>query len=276
MLFHTRDLLVRQRTQTINALRGHLAEYGVVAPQGRARIGQLAGVIEDGDCGLPEAVVELGSVLLGRIEDLDEKIDGLDRKIRTSARECEETVRLMAIPGIGPVTAMAIQAFAPPMENFRRGRDFSAWLGLVPRQHTTGGKPRLGRISKMGQRDLRRLLVTGAMAVVQHASRRDETTDPWLAGMLARKPKKLVAVALANRTARRVWALATRKEVYRLALRPEPRRRLSGAPKGGNRQETEAAGRRGQSRTNERSKGKRSKRRGRKNQLGSEPESPLT
>ena len=116
MLFHTRDLLVRQRTQTINALRGHLAEYGVVAPQGRARIGQLAGVLEDGDCGLPEAVVELGSLLLGRIDELDEKIDGLDRKIRTSARENEETARLMTIPGVGPVTALALQAFAPPME----------------------------------------------------------------------------------------------------------------------------------------------------------------
>ena len=216
MLFRTRDLLVRQRTQTINALRGHLAEYGVVAPQGRARIRQLVGVLEDGDCGLPEAVVELGRLLLRRIDELDEKIDGLDRKLRASARQHEETARLMTIPGIGPITALAIQAFAPPMEGFRRGRDFSAWVGLVPRQHTTGGKPRLGRISKMGQRDLRRLLVTGAMAVVQHASRRGEITDPWLAGMLARKPKKVVAVALANRTARMVWALTTRKETYRV------------------------------------------------------------
>ena len=172
MLFRTRDLLVRQRTQTINALRGHLAEYGVVAPQGRARIGQLAWVLEDGDCGLPEAVVELGWLLLGRIDELDEKIDGLDRKLRASAREVEETARLMTIPGIGPITVLALQAFAPPMESFRRGRDFSAWLGLVPRQHTTGGKPRLGRTSKMGQRDLRRLLITGAMAVVQNAIRR--------------------------------------------------------------------------------------------------------
>ena len=163
MLFRTRDLLVRQRTQTINALRGHLAEYGVVAPQGRARIRELVGVLEDGDCGLPEAVVELGRLLLGRIDELDEKVNGLDRELRTSARENEETARLMTIPGVGPVTAMALQAFAPPMESFRRGRDFSAWLGLVPRQHTTGGKPRLGRISKMGQQDLRRLLVTGAM-----------------------------------------------------------------------------------------------------------------
>ena len=216
MLFRTRDLLVRQRTQTINALRGHLAEYGVVAPQGRARIGQLAGVLEDGDSGLPETVVELGRLLLGRIDELDEKIGGLDRQLRASAREDEETARLMTIPGIGPITAMALQAFAPPMESFRRGRDFSAWLGLVPRQHTTGGKPRLGRISKMGQRDLRRLLVTGAMTVVRHASWRGETSDPWLASMLARKPKMLVAVALANKTARRIWALTTREETYRV------------------------------------------------------------
>ena len=188
----------------------------MVAPQGKARIGQLAGVLEDGDCGLPEAVVELGWLLLGRIDELDEKIDGLDRELRASARECEETARLMTIPGIGPVTAMAIQAFAPPMESFRRGRDFSVWLCLVPRQHTTGGKPRLGRISKMGQRDLRRLLITGAMAVVQHASRRGESSDPWLARMLACKPKKVVAAALANRTARRVWALTTRKEIHRI------------------------------------------------------------
>ena len=132
MLFHTRDLLVRQRTQTINALRGHLAEYGVVAPQGRARIRQLAGALENGDCGLPEAVVELGWLLLGRIDELDEKIDGLDRKVRASARENEETARLMTIPGIGPVTAMALQAFEPPMESFRRGRDFSAgWASCL-------------------------------------------------------------------------------------------------------------------------------------------------
>ena len=216
MLFRTRDLLVRQRTQTINALRGHLAEYGIVAPQGRTRIGELAGVLEDGDSGLPETVVELGRLLLGRIDELDAKIDGLEGKLRASARKDEETARLMTIPGIGPITALALQAFAPPMESFRRGRDFSAWLGLVPRQHTTGGKPRLGRISKMGQRDLRRLLITGAMAVIRHAIRRGANTDPWLAAMLSRKPNKVVAVALANRTARKVWALAVNKETYRV------------------------------------------------------------
>ncbi len=133
---------------------------------------------------------------------LDSKIDGLEKELRACARQDEDAARLMTIPGIGPISAMARQAFAPPMESFRRGRDFSAWLGLVPRQHTTGGKPRLGRISKMGQRDLRRLLIIGAMAVVSSAVRRGETNDPWLARMLARKPRMLVAVALANKMAR--------------------------------------------------------------------------
>ena len=215
MLFRTRDLLVRQRTQAINALRGHLAEFGVVAPQGTAHVGRLAEVIDGGHSGLPEPVLEMGRLLLGRIDELGEKISGLDKKLRVSAREDEETARLMTIPGIGPITALAIRAFAPPMESFRRGRDFSAWLGLVPRQHSTGGKPRLGRISKMGQRDLRRLLITGAIAVVRHAVRRRETSDPWLAGMIARKPMMLVSVALANRTARIVWAVTTKKESYR-------------------------------------------------------------
>ena len=215
MLFHTRDLLVRQRTQTINALRGHLAEFGVVAPQGVAHVGRLASALEDPGSGLPGAVRALGGVLLGQIADLDAKIGGLEKELRACARQDEQAARLMTIPGIGPINAMALQAFAPPMESFRRGRDFSAWLGLVPRQHTTGGKPRLGRISKMGQRDLRRLLIIGAMAVVSSAVRRGETNDPWLARMLARKPRMLVAVALANKMARIVWALMTRKETYR-------------------------------------------------------------
>ena len=175
MVFRTRDLLVRQRTQTINALRGHLAEFGVVAPQGPAHVGRLASALDDPDSGLPDQVRELGRLLLEQIAGLGEKIDGLEKELRISARQDEEAARLMTIPGIGPITAMAFQAFAPPMEGFRRGRDLSAWLGLVPRQHTTGGKPRLGKISKMGQRDLRRLLITGAMAVVQacNPTRRD-------------------------------------------------------------------------------------------------------
>ena len=217
MRFRTRELLVRQRTQTINALRGHLAEFGVVAPRGPAYVGRLAAAVEDADSGLPDAVRELGALLLGQVAVLDERIAGLENELRARAREDAQAVRLMSIPGIGPLSAMAIEAFAPPMESFRRGRDFAAWLGLVPRQHSTGGKPKLGRISKMGQRDLRRLLVIGAMATVGWAVRRGATNDPWLARMLARKPRMLVAVALANRRARIVWALLTKNAQYRAA-----------------------------------------------------------
>ena len=216
MVFRTRDLLVRQRTQTINALRGHLAEFGIVAPQGVAHLGRLAAAVEAPGTGLPEPVDELAGLLLERIADLHEKIEELERQLCACAREDEAAARLMSIPGVGPITAMALQAFAPPMESFRRGRDFAAWLGLVPRQHTTGGKPRLGRISKMGQRDLRRLLIIGAMAVVRHAIRRGGTADPWLANMLERKPRMLVAVALANRMARVAWAMMRNKEAYRV------------------------------------------------------------
>ena len=201
---------------TINALRGHLAEYGVTAPQGPAHVGRLARVVEDPDWGLPEPVRELGGLLLAQIAELEVKIADLDEQLNACARQDEEAARLMTIPGIGPVTAMALQAFAPPMEGFQRGRNFSAWLGLMPLQHTTGGKPRLGKTSKMGQRDLRRLLITGAMTVVRWAARRGVTTDPWLARMLARKPRMLIAVALANRMARVVWALTTKKETYRV------------------------------------------------------------
>ena len=157
----------------------------------------------------------LGTLLFDRIVTLDAEIADLARELRDCARHDDDAARLMTIPGVGLITAMALQTFAPPMESFRRGRGFAAWLGLVPHQHTTGGTLRLGKISKMGQRDHRRLLITGAMAVVRHAVRRGVTTDPWLAGMLARKPKMLVAVALANRMARIIRALLIRKESYR-------------------------------------------------------------
>ena len=215
MLFRTRDLLVRQRTQTINALRGHLAEFGVIAPQGPAHVARLASAVADPCSGLPEAVRELGGVLLAQIAGLKEKIGELERRLHASAYQDEEARRLMSIPGVGPICASAIQAFAPPMESFRSGRDFSAWLGLVPRQNSTGGKARLGRISKMGQRDIWRLLIIGAMTVVRWADRRGAPPGSWLARMLARKPRMLVAVALANRMARIAWVLMRNREFYR-------------------------------------------------------------
>ena len=215
MLFRTRDLLESRRTQTINALRGHLAEFGVIAPKGPAHVARLASAVADPGSGLPEAVRELGEVLLGQLTGLKTKIGELERQLHASAYRDEEARRLMSIPGVGPICASAIQAFAPPLESFRRGRDFSAWLGLVPRQNSTGGKARLGRISKMGQRDVRRLLIIGAMTVVGWAIRRGAPPGTWLARMLARKPRMLVAVALANRMSRIAWVLMTKKQVYR-------------------------------------------------------------
>ena len=147
---------------------------------------RLAEAIEDADSPLPGSVRELGALLFVQIGDLDEKIAELERDLGERAREDERTVWLMSVPGIGPLCAMAIQAFVPALESFRCGRDFAAWLRLVPRQNSTGGEPKLGKISKMGQRDFRRLLVTGAMATVGWAVRRG-TTDPWLARMLARR-----------------------------------------------------------------------------------------
>ena len=206
---------MRQRTQTVNALRGLLAEFGIVAPQGIANVERLAARVVEASASLPKTVREMAGLLLEQIGRLDEKVRDLEKRTRTDAREDEEARRLMSIPGVGPITAMAVQAFAPPMEGFRRGRDFSAWLGLVPRQHATGGMLRLERVSKMGQRDLRRLLYVGAMAEIRWAVRRGVPEGSRLARMLSRKPKWLVAMAMANRMARIARALMTRKESYR-------------------------------------------------------------
>ncbi len=216
MAYRTRDLLVRQRTQTINALRAHLAEQGIVAPVGPAHAGRLAAVV-DGEGGvLPATVRDLARLLLNQIADLSEKIAGLDTELRRRAGTDDTARRLTTIPGIGPITAAAITTFAPPMETFSKGRDFAAWVGLTPRQHSSGGKERLGRTSKMGQRDIRRLLIIGAVAVVRWATRKGAPEGAWLARMLARKPKMLVAVALANRMARTAWALMRKGEDYRV------------------------------------------------------------
>lgn len=220
MLFRTRDLLVRQRTQTINALRGHLAEHGVVAPQGAVQVKRLADAINEDTSQLPTMVRDLGQLYLEQIETLTAKIGDLDKRLRTAAAQAETPRRLQTMPGVGPITAVAMETFAPPMEEFRRGRDFAAWLGLVPRQHSTGGKARLGKTSKMGQRDIRRLLIIGAMAVVKAAVRRGVASDidgesAWLSRMLAKKPRMLVAIALANKMARGLWAMMTKEQNYR-------------------------------------------------------------
>jgi transposase len=221
MVFRTRDLFVRQRTQLINALRGHLAEHGVIAPQGVANVEALAGIVEDEATGLDLLVVETARLYLEQIELLTARISTLEKVLKKEAAHAATTSRLMTMPGIGPVTATAIETFAPAMTTFNRGRDFAAWLGLVPRQNSSGGKHILGGISKMGQRDIRRLLIIGAMAVVRWACRKGAPEGSWLARMLSRKPRKLVAIALANKMARSVWAMLTKNENYK-EIEPVP------------------------------------------------------
>ncbi|QNE07117.1 IS110 family transposase [Croceicoccus marinus] len=217
LVFRTRDLAVRQRTQLINAIRGHLAEYGWVAPRGKASMTMLADLLgeEEMASSLPKAAVPMFRLMVDTLAELDERIATLDREIARRAKEDEAARRLMTIPGVGPIAATAIVALAPPLETFRKSRDFAAWLGLAPRQHSTGGKQRLGSISKMGERTIRRLLIIGGSSIVRQACRRGAPAGSWLEGMLARKPRMLVSVALANKMARTVWALLTKNENYR-------------------------------------------------------------
>jgi transposase len=200
LVFRTRDLLVRQRTQIINAIRGHLTtEYGWNAPKG------------------PSHVTMFADLLAG----LNGKIAALDKEIARRAREDGVSRRLMIVPGIGPISATAIAALAPPAETFAKGRDFAAWLGLTPLQRSTGGKQRLGAASKMGERTLRRLLTIGSSTVVLQASKRGAPKGSWLEQMLARKPRMLVTVALANKMARIIWALLVKQENYRAPVAAE-------------------------------------------------------
>jgi transposase len=215
VVFRTRDLLVRQRTQAINALRGHLAEFGIIAAKGPLHVPKLIALMDDPTSDLPHAARVILGILVQELHALNERIAMLDREIARQAKENAVARRLMTIPGIGAVTATALAALAPPAETFRRGRDFAAWLGLTPVQRSSGGKERLGRTSKMGERTLRRLLIIGASAVARWAARKGPPAGSWLARMMSRKPPLLVRVALANKMARVVWALLAKGGVYR-------------------------------------------------------------
>jgi transposase len=214
VIFRTRDLLVRQRTQLINALRGHLAEFGHIARKGPGHVAKLVELVRDTGSDLPEEARSVLLITVETLEGLHARIRVLDRQIEARSRQSPLARRLMTIPGVGPILATAMVALAPEPSTFRRGRDFAAWVGLTPRQHSSGGKERLGRTTKMGERSLRRLLIIGAgsavIAAVRHGAR-----DPWLARMLAREPRMLVMVALANKMARIVWALMARGGSYR-------------------------------------------------------------
>ncbi|WP_265519779.1 IS110 family transposase [Nitratireductor luteus] len=215
--FRTHQCFVRQRTQLINALRGHLAEFGVIAPKGPASLKLLEQALADLKNDLPGPVREMGALYLRQIRELTEVVEQLADDLESASKTDEELRRLCTVPGIGPVTAGAIAAFAPELETFESGRNFAAWLGLVPRQRSTGGKARLGAVSKMGQCDIRKLLIVGAMSVIRWVVRKGGSTNRWLANLVARKPRMVAAVALANKMARMIWAMTTKGENYRMA-----------------------------------------------------------
>jgi transposase len=215
VIFRTRDVLVSQRTQIINAIRGHLSEFGLIAPQGPSHVERLITQIEDPASGVPEAARSCLVILVEALRRLQEQAKALDAEIAARAKADDTAHRLMSVPGIGPLIATALEAMAPPAETFRSGRDFAAWIGLTPIQRSTGGKERLGRTSRMGERTLRRLLIIASSAVVRWAKRKGVPSGTWLHRMLARKPPMLVIVALANKTARIAWALMTKGGIYR-------------------------------------------------------------
>jgi len=210
IVFRARDLLVRQRTQCVNALRGHLMEYGYVFPKGITHVEALVALVEDLQSALPDSARVILKLLIDTFTALEAQITALDAEINQRSKSDPTARRLMTIPGVGPITALV-----PAAEGFPAGRDFAAWLGLTPLQKSTGGKQKLGAVSKRGERTIRRLLIIGASAVVQQASRRGAPKGSWLAQMLARKPKMLVTVALANKMARIIWALLVKGGTYR-------------------------------------------------------------
>ncbi len=215
MAHRARALLVRQRTQTANALRSHLAELGLVAHPGVVHLAKLAEQALADKEALPSFARAALEILLRQIVALGREIAELDRQIAAWHAESEASRRLAAIPGLGIITATAVAATVTDPGQFRSGRQFAAWLGLTPQQHSTGGKTRLGGISKQGDRYLRRLLVVGATAVIQHTKDKATPMAAWIGALLEKKPFKLVSIALANKLARIAWVLLTRKETYR-------------------------------------------------------------
>jgi transposase len=216
MQHRTRDLLLRQQTQVINALRAHLAELGIVAAQGREGLKQLLAIIADEKDArlLIDARASL-IVLAAQLQALHAMIGSIERRLIVQHRANEASKRLQSIHGIGIIGASAIAATVTDPKAFRSGRDFAAWIGLVPRQDSTGGKQKLGPISKQGDRYLRRILVVGAHSVLRRA-RQNPEKYPWLTQLLARRPFKVVAIALANKIARVAWALLARGGTYRV------------------------------------------------------------
>ncbi|MGY3361838.1 transposase [Bradyrhizobium sp. GM0.4] len=213
VLFRARKRLVHQRTDLVNALRAVLYEFGHIIPQGIEQLKRLEAILEDPSTDLLELVREQCWSLIDQIAYKAERINAKTEQLKKLAARTGTAKRLQTMPGSGPLTALVIEAFAPDMTRFKRGRDFAAWLGLVPRQHSSGGKERLGRVSTEGQADIRQLLIVGAMSRLNWLGRKSMASGSWLAQMLARKPRMLVAIALANKMARTIWAMLTRRRI---------------------------------------------------------------
>jgi transposase len=217
VLHRSRDLLMRQRTMILNAIRAHLAEFGTITAQGPRKVVDLVRRLRDpGDrLNLPALARSALLSLAAQLESLAEEISKIERQLMAWHRQNQASQRLETIPGVGIITATALAASVPDPTVFRSGRQFAAWLGLVPRQNSSGGKERLGRVSKMGNGYLRRLLVVGATSVTRHAPTTDTRTGVWVRSLLERKPTRLVTVAIANKTARTAWALLAKGEDYK-------------------------------------------------------------
>jgi transposase len=215
MLHRTRHLFIRQQTAVINAIRAHLAEFGIVAPVGRHGVEELLGVVADpSDKRVPEVARACLAALGAQLRVLKAQILEFDRMINAWHRSNETSKRLDEIPGVGPALATALVASVAIPRAFRSGRDFSAWIGLVPK-HSSGGKDKLGSISKQGDRYLRSLFTAGALAVIRYAKIHDTKHRPWLTALLARRPTKVAAIALANKIARMAWAMMAKGERYK-------------------------------------------------------------
>ena len=216
MLHRTRHLLIRQQTAVINAIRAHFAEFGIVAPVGRTGVEELLKVASDGnDKRLPDVARVCIAALGAQLQMLKARILEFDRLIMAWHRSNQVSKRLDEVPGVGPALATALVGSIADPKAFRSGRDFSAWIGLVPKQHSSGGREKLGGISKQGDRYLRSLFVAGALAVIRYAKKRGSKHRPWLAALLARKPTKVAAIALANKIARMAWAMMAKGERYK-------------------------------------------------------------